>query len=156
MFFPILAIAILSSLILAGCNQETKLSADYISHWEGKGNHWSVTADIPYSSESTEQYFKVSFTCDSTDYVYDKSGKVFFALITSSGNSIYVYDKSKGFIKAWDIPDPSKPERIVKISDVKFEVIYNMNLIDTRADENSQVINVQLPNETIQLQHVSS
>ena len=154
--FMLLGIGILLSLLLVGCYHESERPSNYILHLEGKGNHWSVSTDIPYSSKSTERYFKVTFVCDSAKHVYDKSDKVFFALGTSVGTCIYHYDKTKGFIQTGDTQDFLKTERVIKISDVEFEVIYDITLVDIQFDESSQLINVQLPNDSIDLQHISS
>ena len=146
-------------LLLSGCSQPSeKLPADYLSRWEGEGTHWKVSAEIPYSPENTEQYMKVTFTCDSPDSVYDENGQVYFFFFLSVGSCSFTYDKAKGLLgkDEYYSSNASGVERVTPVSDTEFEVLYEKKLIDIGLEEKSQNINVQLPGENIDLRHVES
>lgn len=90
---------------------------------EGKNTYWSVFTTIPYTEEIDDKYVKVTFTCRSVDYIFSKSDVISFSIGTPIGTSIYNYDKSDGYIKSEYSIDLL--ERIVRVSDDTFEVLFN-------------------------------
>ena len=146
-------------LLLSGCSQTPEqLPADSPSRWEGEGIHWKVSAEIPHSPEKEDWYFKVTFTCDSPDHVYDANDQVYFAIGTSVGSHVFTYDKPKGVLEKdeYDSGDAWGLERVTPVSDTEFEVLYEKRLVDGALAEKEQAINIQLPGESIDLHPVES
>ncbi len=145
-------------LFLVGCQQTPDIPND-VTHWEAKGTHWEAETDFLYSKENTEKYWKVTFTCDTPENVYDKSGTVSFALGTGEGTEIYTYSKTEGVLQKEEIHDPPEIERVKPISDTSFEVLYDMELMDFSPIED-QKINVQIgsgvEDESINLRYIES
>ncbi len=139
-------LGIISCLLLYGCNGEPETL-----RLEGKSESWTASVEIPYSAKNDDKYIKVTFIFDSADQLFTESDVISFTIGTSAGTIAYSYSKTDGCIKSEYSSDPADLERVVRVSDDTFEVLYDRSIIDTSKKADEQSINLQVLDEKIEL-----
>lgn len=141
---------IISCLLLYVYNKAPEKPPASIS-LEGKNTYWSVFTTIPYTEETDDKYVKITFTCCSVDHIFGERDVVSFAIGTFAGGVVYSYKKPEGYIKSEYSNDPV--ERIVRVSDDTFEVLYNFkdlfgkDIFYLSRKDKDKYINVQIGND---------
>ena len=128
--------AIIICLSLYGCNNKTSRDLNL----EGKSDNWSVSTSIPSIIGNDDKYLKITFVCDSVDHLFTESDVISFAIGTSVGSEICSYSKADGYIRGEYLSDPAGLERITHVSDDTFEVLYDINIINTSKKGSDQLI----------------
>lgn len=138
---------IIICLSLYGCNNKTSEALN----WEGKSANWSASTSIPYTIENDDKYLKVTFVCSTVDHLFTESDVISFAIGTSVGSVVYSYSETNGYMKSEYSSDPVDLERITRVSDDTFEVLYDINVIDTSKKDSEQSIVIQVSDEKVEL-----
>jgi uncharacterized lipoprotein NlpE involved in copper resistance len=138
---------IIICLSLYGCSNKTPEALNL----EGKSDNWSASTNIPYTIENDDKYLKVTFVCSSVDHLFTESDVISFAIGTSVDSVVYSYSKTNGYMKDEYSSDPAELERINRVSDGTFEVLYDINVIDTSKKDSEQSIVIQVADEKIEL-----
>jgi len=138
-------------LLLCGCNKSPESV-----NLEGKSDNWHVFAIIPHAEENVDKYIKVTFICNSEEYLFSESDIISFAIGTTDSSTVYSYSKTDGYIRNEYSSDPADLKRVTRISDNTFEVLYDANVIGISKEDSEQFIVAYAAGEKVELSPVDS
>ena len=136
-------------LLLSGCSKAPKPE---VLNMEASGYNWTVDVEIPYTPEREQDYFKATFSIPwNPESLFSTKDTISFSYGTSIGDIIYTYHKTTGFIRPDDCKDPLDLERVTRISEDTFEVLFDMKFIDINLEPGEQRIVIAVDDDQREL-----
>ncbi len=147
-------LCLLICFLLYRCNKAPESLRESL-RLEGRSDNWTVLTNIPYTLENDDKYIKVTFICNTVNNLFSEGNNISFSIGTSVGSVVYTYSEIDGYIRSEYSSDSIDLERINRVFDDTFEVLWDIDIIDINSLKVSEpLIVIQVNNEQIELKPV--